>query len=58
MKKIALLFLLFFLIDPAFSQGGPGTPDDDPDMPIDGGMLALMAAGMAYGIKTLRKNRG
>lgn len=31
-----------------------GNPDDDPDLPIDGGVSLLVAAGVGYGIKKYR----
>lgn len=53
MKKL-FLFVLFltipFFIDTAFSQ--PPPPDPDP-IPLDGGLTALIAAGLVYGARKL-----
>jgi hypothetical protein len=38
----------------AFAQTDPGS---DPDVPIDGGLSVLLAAGVGYGIKELRKKK-
>ncbi len=38
----------------AFAQTDPGS---DPDVPIDGGLSILLAAGVGYGIKELRKTK-
>ena len=43
--------LLFFAL-PLWAQG-PGDPGGDPDIPIDGGISLLVAAGLAYGSKKL-----
>jgi hypothetical protein len=52
MKKLAslLLLLLFPLI--MIAQGPP--PPPPPGLPIDGGLLFLLIAGMAYGVKKLK----
>lgn len=38
----------------------PGDPGGDPDVPIDGGILLLAGAGVAYGVKVVKnkRNRG
>ena len=41
----------------AQGPGGPGFPPDDPDLPIDGGVSILVAAGVAYGAKKIRDER-
>lgn len=35
----------------------PGFPGGDPDVPIDGGVGILVAAGVCYGIKKIRKTK-
>ncbi len=51
-QQTALLVILICLISmPLMAQGGP------PATPIDGGLSFLLAAGGAYGIKRLIKNR-
>jgi len=38
-------------------QPGPPDPSGDPDLPIDGGVGILLAAGIGYGIKKIREER-
>ncbi|WP_432713046.1 PID-CTERM protein-sorting domain-containing protein [Pedobacter sp.] len=54
MKLFLVLLILITL--PVFANG-PGTPGGDPDepVPIDGGMYLLMAAGILYGMKSIKK---
>jgi hypothetical protein len=40
------------------AQGIPGFPEDPPQVPIDGGLGLLAAAGGAYALNKLRKKRG
>ena len=44
-----LLLALFFVANIATAQ--PGDPGGDPDVPIDGGIGFLIAAGALYGVK-------
>ena len=41
------------------AQGDPGNPCNDPQLycPIDGGLTALLAVGVGYGIKKVREAR-
>jgi hypothetical protein len=66
MKKLTTLLaaLLFFgLINlyapPGDPGGGPGggDPPVGTDVPIDGGAIVLLIAGVAYGAKKLRKKK-
>lgn len=52
-----LMVSLTFMLLPVFAQD-PGVPGGDPDgpVPIDGGIYILMALGLHYGIKSIRKN--
>ena len=54
MKKLAslLLLLLFPLI--MIAQGPPPPPPPPPGLPIDGGLLFLLMAGIVYGVKKLK----
>lgn len=60
MKKLAslLLLLLFPLIMIAQGTGlpgpGPPPPPTPPGLPIDGGLLFLLIAGIVYGVKKLK----
>jgi hypothetical protein len=54
-----LSFIVIFVLSPAFvqtaiAQAPPPTPVD---IPIDGGLGFLLAAGVAYAAKKLYKNR-
>lgn len=57
-----LLILLFQLLLPTMlvlgQPGGDGDLSDDPDaaVPIDGGAMLLLAAGMAYGTRRVRQS--
>lgn len=59
-KKPALLMMVFLL---TFTTGVMAQPDgngEDPppnDIPIDGGLSLLLAAGVGYGIKKVRDSR-
>lgn len=53
---LILLFVLVYIIIPGniFAQG-PGFDDDVIDeVPLDGGVGALVVAGVAYGVKKIR----
>ncbi|MCU0321915.1 MAG: hypothetical protein MUE72_05820 [Chitinophagaceae bacterium] len=50
-----LLCVLFIL--PTFLHAQPGFDDDVNDVPIDGGLSLLVAAGVGYGAKKLREKR-
>jgi len=60
MKKMILIlsitFIIFFVPLIAYAQGAPGDPGD-PEIPIDGGVSLLIAAGVAYGGKKIAENR-
>ena len=60
MKKKYLLIRLFIIclylsITTSFAQGPPTPPN--PDVPIDGGLSLLLAAGVGYGIKEVRNKQ-
>lgn len=58
MKTIRILFLLMLIFNTGISKADdPGLPGGDPDVPIDGGMLILLAAGVYYGVKKIRNNK-
>ena len=42
---------------PGSGGPSPGTPAGPTDVPIDGGISLLLAAGGAYGLKRLRQRR-
>ena len=47
--------MLLVLIFPAISHAQPGFDDEVNDVPVDGGLSLLVAAGVGYGAKKLRK---
>ena len=50
-----LLCILFIL--PTFLHAQPGFDDDVNDVPVDGGLSLLVAAGVGYGVKKVRERR-
>lgn len=54
--KVLMLFVIFCL--PTISLMAQDFGDDVTDVPIDGGLSLLVAAGVGYGAKQLRKKRG
>ena len=60
MKKIStiqILALLAILFLPTLLHAQPGFGDDVNDVPIDGGLSLLVAAGVGYGAKKLKEKR-
>jgi hypothetical protein len=53
---ISCLVFLFFLL-PTITHAQPGFGDDVNDVPVDGGLSLLLAAGVGYGAKKLKKSR-
>ncbi len=53
--SFALLGLLFLL--PAIGHAQPGFGDDVDDVPIDGGLSLLLAAGIGYGARKLARHK-
>jgi hypothetical protein len=59
MKKFfSILAFTFFLTLPLISLAQPGGDDDVVDVPIDGGLSALVVAGIGYGAKKLHSMKG
>lgn len=52
----AVIFLSLFIIANVVHAGGP-TPPTPPVTPIDGGVFALFAAGIIYGLSKLREEK-
>jgi hypothetical protein len=54
-----IIFLIVFILSPAFVQTtNAQPPNPDPkEIPIDGGLGVLLAAGVAYAAKKLYKQR-
>lgn len=55
MKTNQIIIIIILLLLPAvtFAQGNGG--GGDPDVPLDGGLSILLAAGAAYGAKKIWK---
>jgi len=54
MKRLLLTLCLVSVIYSALAED-PGLPGGDPDVPIDGGTAVLLAAGITYGVRSLKK---
>ena len=55
--NIKTVILLIVLFSPILLKAEPLDPGSDPDVPIDGGLSVLFAAGVGYGIRELRKKK-
>jgi hypothetical protein len=55
--KVAYIFSVLILIAIAYAKAQITDPGIDPDVPIDGGLSLLVAAGVGYGTKKLREKR-
>ena len=53
-KPILLILLFAFISINLAAQGGP-PPPSDPAVPLDGGLIALIAAGGAVGYKKYKQ---
>jgi hypothetical protein len=56
-QLITLSILLLVLVFPTLSHAQPGFGDDTNDVPVDGGLSLLVAAGVGYGAKKIREKR-
>jgi len=54
---VMLLAVFCFIILPGIGYAQLVDPGDDPDIPIDGGLSLLIAAGVGYGIKKAKDQR-
>lgn len=62
MKKLVNIGLVVvaLLLAPQFMESAiaqPPPPDIDPEVPIDGGLTALLVAGMLYGARKLKAEK-
>lgn len=56
--KLMMIFgVLLICATPAFADDGPTLPDDPENVPIDGGISLLVAAGIGYGAKKMRDKK-
>ena len=57
-KNATLIFLLVVIIlFPCIAEAQPSFTDDVSDVPIDGGLSLLVAAGVGYGAKKIQQRR-
>lgn len=52
--KATVIILSLFISFAAFADD-PGLPGGDPDVPIDAGTGVLLAAGIAYGLRQVKR---
>jgi hypothetical protein len=55
-KTLLIIIVLLLPTMQVFAEG-IGDIDTDPDVPIDGGLSLLVAAGVGYGAKKLKEKR-
>lgn len=57
LKSTAIQFTVFaaFFLLPFLTHAQPGFDDNVSDVPIDGGLSLLVAAGVGYGVKKMKK---
>jgi hypothetical protein len=56
MRKYVFIIMLIILNDTTMAKADdPGLPGNDPDVPLDGGVSLLLAAGAVYGLKKIRQ---
>lgn len=59
-RKYMLLLVLILNVTllKAMGSDDPGLPGGDPDLPLDGGVAALLLAGAAYGWRKINQQKG
>ena len=55
-KYIKIVFILTLLVSSTMYSQGEFPGGNDPNVPVDGGISALVVAGIAYGAKKVRDN--
>ena len=53
----SLVLLVIFFMLPAITHAQPGFGDDVDDVPLDGGLSLLVAAGVGYGVKKMKQRK-
>jgi hypothetical protein len=56
-STITILLILLVFAMPTLLHAQPGFGDDVDDVPVDGGLSLLLAAGVGYGAKKLKQQR-
>ncbi len=54
-STIQLILLAALFLVPCLLHAQPGFGDDVDDVPVDGGLSLLVAAGVGYGVRKMRK---
>ncbi|MBB5438709.1 hypothetical protein HDC92_002390 [Pedobacter sp. AK017] len=54
---LVLILILLWTSLWAMQADDPGLPGDDPDLPVDGGVAALLLAGAAYGLRKINQQK-
>jgi hypothetical protein len=55
--SLQLVLQMIFIFFPLVCMAGPGFEGEQQEVPVDGGLSLLVAAGAAYGARKLRRNR-
>ena len=56
-STLQLVILAACFLVPCLLHAQPGFGDDVDDVPIDGGLSLLVAAGVGYGVKKIKASR-
>jgi len=56
-QLLNIAFILLIILIPTVIFAQPGFDDDVSDVPVDGGLSLLVAAGIGYGAKKMRDKR-
>jgi hypothetical protein len=56
-STIQIIVLLALFLVPSLLHAEPGFNDDVDEVPIDGGLSLLVAAGVGYGVKKIKEKR-
>jgi len=56
-QLLNIAFILLIVLIPTVIFAQPGFSDDVDDVPVDGGISLLVAAGIGYGAKKMRDKR-
>jgi len=56
-SKILMVVVVLLAVIPAIAQEPPTLPGDPTSAPVDGGLSLLVAGGIGYGVKKLRRKK-
>lgn len=56
-STVQLVVLLACFLVPSLLHAQPGFGDDVDDVPLDGGLSLLVAAGVGYGVKKVKERK-